>query len=176
MDYRRAGLSRQLEQRRRRPVRSSWSWLWQLRSRAELLRPGPVLRRSRGLLHAGSGRAELLRSRRCSDLLRSGCGSGLLRSRADLLHEQLQQLLQTQEVQEELVRRHEGLQARRLQEEQVLQDQLLRSRADLLRSGRSDLLRPGCSQLLRSGRRADLCRSDRVLLPLVFNREQPGVS
>ncbi len=172
MDYRRAGLSRQPEQCRRRLVRPSWSWLQQLlRSRAELLRSGPVLCRSRGLLQLGS---QLLRSRG-SGLLRSGrsgllrSGSGLLRS--DDLLRSLQQLLQAEEMQEELV---QGLQARRLQEEQVLPDELLRS--DLLCSGRSGLLRPGCSQLLRSGRVcADLCRSDRVLLPLVKNSELPGV-
>lgn len=103
MDYRRAGLSRQPEQRRRRPVRSFWLWSWQLlRSRAELLCTGPVLRRSRGLLP------------RCAELLRSG-GSGLLRPGSGVLRSgpgllcshhllrSLQQLLQAKEVQEELV-------------------------------------------------------------------------
>ncbi len=147
MDYRRAGVSRQPEQCRCWSVRSSWSWLQQLRSRAELLCASSVLRRSRGLL-----------PQRCSQLLRSGrsglrrSGSGLLRSHADLLPgpgllRSLQQLLQAEKVQEELV---QGLQAR-LQEEPLLPDQLLR---------------PG----------PDLCRSGRVLLPLVDTNELPGVS
>lgn len=108
MDYRRAGLFGQPQQRRRRLVRASWSWL--RRPGASLLQHRPDVRRSRGL------RAELLCSRRCPDLLRSGPGrlrscrpdllrpgpgrlrSVLLRSGADLLHAVLWLLRQAEEV------------------------------------------------------------------------------
>lgn len=138
-----------------------WLRRLRLRSRAELLRSGPVVRRSRRralLLRSGRRRAQLLRSRRRPDLLRS---------RADLLPGSVllqQRLLQAEEVPSELVRGLEEVP--RLQEEPLLRHELLRSRADLLRSG--------CSQLLRSGRRADLRRSCRSVLPLVIS-ELPGL-
>lgn len=143
---------------------------------AQLLCASSVLRRSRGLLQRC---AELRRSRGRPGLLRSGCRADLLRPGRDLLPgpvllRSLQQLLQAKEVQEELVQGHEV--RPRLQEESLLPDELLRLGPDLLRSGCSGLLRSGCSQLLRSGRRTDLCRSGRVLLPLVINSELPGVS
>jgi hypothetical protein len=79
LDFRRAGLFRQPEQRRRRLVRSSWTRL-RLRSRAELLRPGPELRRSGGV------RPDVCGSRRRADLLRSRARrADLLRSRPRLL-------------------------------------------------------------------------------------------
>jgi hypothetical protein len=163
LDFRRAGLFRRPEQRRRRPVWSSWTWLrrLRLRSRAELLRSGPVVRRSRR-------RAQLLRSgRRRAQLLRSGRRRAqLLRSRADLLPGSVllqQRLLQAEEVPSELVRGLEEVP--RLQEEPLLRHELLRSRADLLRSG---------PVVRRSRRRADLRRSCRSVLPLVIS-ELPGL-
>lgn len=65
MDYRRAGLFRQHQQRRRRPVLPSW---WLLRSGPQLLRSR---RRCPELLC--SGRRSGLCSRRCPQLLRPGC-------------------------------------------------------------------------------------------------------
>lgn len=169
MDYRRAGLFGQPQQRRRRLVRAS-RLVRLRRSGPGLLQRRSDVRRSRGL------RADLLRSRRCPgllrsrrrpDLLRPGPGrlrSVLLRSGADLLHAVLW-LLQAEEVPSRLVR---GLQERLRQneEEPLLQHGLRTRRADLLRSGRS--------QLLRSGRlRADLRRSRDELLPLIAD-DLPG--
>jgi hypothetical protein len=137
-----------------------WLRRLRLRSRAELLRSGPVVRRSRRralLLRSGRRRAQLLRSRRRPDLLRS---------RADLLPGSVllqQRLLQAEEVPSELVRGLEEVP--RLQEEPLLRHELLRSRADLLRSG---------PVVRRSRRRADLRRSCRSVLPLVIS-ELPGL-
>lgn len=77
MDYRRAGLFRQHQQRRRRPVPPSWRLL---RSRAELLRS----RRCRPELLRSGRCGPGLCSRRCPELLCSG-RSVLLRSDDALL-------------------------------------------------------------------------------------------
>jgi hypothetical protein len=115
MDYRRAGLFGQPQQRRRRLVRASW-WSRLCRAGPGLLHASAVLRRSRGLraeLLCSGRRPGLLRSgpgRLCPDLLRSGPGrlrsdllrscrcSDLLRSRPDLLHAELWLLRQAEEV------------------------------------------------------------------------------
>lgn len=157
MDFRRAGVSRQLHERRSglRPSQRLLPGPELLRSRADVrrasrLRPQLLRSRRRSVLLPGSGRSQLLRSGR----------PGLLRSGPDLLQHGLQHLLQSPEVQEaaELVCRPE----RPLrQEESLLRlvQRLLPHRPDLLRSGRSQLL---CS---RGG--PDLCGSGYVVLPLI---------
>jgi hypothetical protein len=162
MDFRRAGVSRQPEQRRRR--------LWPSRPWRELLRPGPDLLRSRADVRRSRGRADLLRSGRRPGVLRSGSRADLLRSGPDLLQQRLQHgLLQAEEVPQELLQGLDG--QGQVPRPEVQEEPLLRSR-ELLRPG-PDLLRSGCPQLLRSGRGADLCGSGCVLLPLSFS-ELPG--
>jgi hypothetical protein len=137
---------RQPQQRRRWSAQEQLLWL---RPRAELLRSRPDVRcsgrvrpdlcRSRGLC---SGRGpQLLRScRRCSQLLRSRRCPELLCSGPGLWW--LQQLLQGPEVQED---QPDGLdeQAPFFEEEPLLRSD------ELLRPGRPELLCSGCPDLRR---------------------------
>jgi hypothetical protein len=152
LDFRRAGLFRQHQQRQRWPVPQEQL----LRSRAFVLCPRSDL--------CGSGClcSELLCSGCCrSDLLRSGCCAHLLCASSDLLQHGLQQLLQ--EV--ALLQAAQAVPA----QDQVLQGSQVVLRFDLCSDLRCSCCL--CSGLCRSRRlRSDLrcpelCRSG--LLPLV---------